>query len=356
MAAVIVGGGWLAIAPQVLAAPPVEVAAGDDEAEAKPASTARPATLGDILGAPATPVEPAEAPNAGAIPGSTHVQTGEIKIRGNRTGHQLQTFCVNRAGEIFAVVGPARPYGNVKLEGKNNSAEIRVFDKDGKELRQWTVDFAVSAIAAAPNGNIFVAGNGKIAKFDSEGKVLAEADAPHIAKLLKDSAKLKEEAEAQLEAEKEQYEEQVKQITEVVESQKKQLAEQKEKFDAKPEEERTAADKRKIRTLELSIKNQELQNKALLNFYKERGNRTVDEVLAELTGRLKIANALTVSDTDVFLASGVLKGYGYAIWRTSHDFEGAEQIVSGLSGCCGQMDIRCCENGVFVAENSRKRV
>ena len=338
--------------------------AAEEAVEAQKATAPR-ANLADFLGtlfggstAEVAPAEAAPAVPAGPVanlPGSTHKQIGDIKIRGVRSGHQLQTFCLNKEGVIFAVVAPPRPYG-ASLEGKNNSAEIRVHDADGKELRQWSVDFAVQAIAAAPNGNIFVAGNGKIAKFDSEGKLLTSSDAPHIAALLKNSAKMKEEAEAQLEEEKEQYEEQRKQLDVNVDAQRKQLAELKEKLEKIPEEERKAADKRKVRTLEMQVKNLEAQNKSMLQYYKQRGERTVDQVIAETTSRLKIVNALTVSDRDVFIASGVPKGYGYAIWRTSHEFEGADQIVTGLSGCCGQMDIRCCEEGVFVAENSRKRV
>lgn len=332
--------------PSLIAAPPAEASAADDAANGKLLLNA----LSTLVGAATEETKPVD------VAGSTHKQIGDIKIRGERSGHQLQSFAVNADGHIFAVVGPSRPFGNVKLEGKNNSSEIRVFDGDGKDLRQWTVDFAVQSIAIAPSGLIYVSGNGKIAKFDAEGKELAKADLPHVAKLLKDSDKLKEEAEAQLEEEKEQYAEQLKQMTEQVDAQKKLLAEHKEKLEAKPEEERTAAAKRQIRTLEMTVKNLETNNKSLMTFYKQRGERKIDDVINDLTGRLKITNALTVSDKDVFIASGVMKGYGYAIWRTSLDFEGAEQIVSGLSGCCGQMDIRCCEDGIFVAENSRKRV
>ena len=333
----------------------------EDEAPVAPAKTSLADILGALFGvtsdsAPAVEVAAVDEAPAPSLAGTTHVQSGDIKIRGARTGHQLQTFCLNKEGLIFAVVGPPRAYGNVKLEGKNNSAEVQVFDADGKEVRQWTVDFAVQSIAAAPSGTIFVAGSGKIAKFDSEGKLLASADAPHIASLLKNSAKLKEEAEAQLEEEKEQYEQQVKQMTAQVDAQKKLLAQQKEALEAKPEEEQTAAAKRRIRTLEMSVKNLETQNKQQLQFFKQRGERSVDDVINEMTGRLKIVNALGASDKDVFIASGVVKGYGYGIWRTNHDFEGGEQIVTGLSGCCGQMDIRCCDESVFVAENSRKRV
>jgi hypothetical protein len=332
----------------LIAAPPAEAAAeeaGTDAANGKLLLNVLSALVGG-----AEDTKPVD------LAGSTHKQIGDIKIRGERSGHQLQSFAVNSDGQIFAVVGPSRPYGNVKLEGKNNSSEIRVFDGAGKDLRQWTVDFAVQSISIAPNGQVFVSGNGKIAKFDAAGKELAKADLPHVAKLLKNSDKLKEEAEAQLEADKELYAEQLKQMTEQVDAQKKLLAEHKEKLEAKPEEERTAAAKRQIRTLEMTVKNLESNNKSLMTFYKQRGERKIDDVINELTGRLKITNALTVSDNDVFIASGVMKGYGYAIWRTSLEFEGAEQIVSGLSGCCGQMDIRCCEDGIFVAENSRKRV
>ena len=333
----------------LVAAPPAEVPAVEEAADAANGKLLLD-VLSTLVGAATEDTKPVD------VAGSSHKQIGDIKIRGERSGHQLQSFAVNADGHIFAVVGPARPFGNVKLEGKNNSSEIRVFDGDGKDLRQWKVDFAVQSISIAPSGLIYVSGNGKIAKFDAEGKELANVDVPHLAKLLKDSDKLREEAEAQLEEEQEQYAEQLKQMTEQVDAQKKLLAEHKEKLEAKPVEERTAAAKRQIRTLEMTVKNLETNNKSLTTFYKQRGERKIDDVINELTGRLKITNALTVSDKDVFIASGVMKGYGYAIWRTSLDFEGAEQIVSGLSGCCGQMDIRCCEDGIFVAENSRKRV
>jgi len=325
----------------------------DDEANAIPTKTLKlPISIGPLLDESAE--TEVQTPNA-KLPKSTHVQSGDIKIRGVRPGHQLQTFCLNKEGLIFAVVGPPRPYGT-KLTGKKNVSEIRVHDADGKELRQWSVNFAAQSIAAAPNGTIFVAGNGMIEKFDSEGTSLGSAETPHVAMLLKNSDKLKEEAEAQLQEEKEQYEEQLKQLNEGLAEQRKELEDLKAKLEEKPVEERKAADKRKVRTLELTIRNQEAQNKAQVKYLKDQGGRKVDDVIEETAGRLKIVNALAVSDQDVFIASGVLKGYGYAIWRTSHDFEGADQIVSGLSGCCGQMDIRCCEDGVFVAENSRKRV
>ena len=43
-------------------------------------------------------------------------------------------------------------------------------------------------------------------------------------------------------------------------------------------------------------------------------------------------------------------------WKMDNDFSSGKQIISGLSGCCGQMDVQCCESGIYVAENSRHRV
>jgi sugar lactone lactonase YvrE len=67
-------------------------------------------------------------------------------------------------------------------------------------------------------------------------------------------------------------------------------------------------------------------------------------------------NAIAVSDKDVFIACPMSKGYGYAVWRTDRDFQNPQQVISGLSGCCGQMDIQAAKDQVFVAENSRHRV
>ena len=39
-----------------------------------------------------------------------------------------------------------------------------------------------------------------------------------------------------------------------------------------------------------------------------------------------------------------------------NQFENPERIVTGLSGCCGQMDVKVNDDGVFVAENGRHRV
>jgi sugar lactone lactonase YvrE len=63
-----------------------------------------------------------------------------------------------------------------------------------------------------------------------------------------------------------------------------------------------------------------------------------------------------VTKSDIFVACPSAKGYGYDVWRTNLDFGEPQKIVTGLSGCCGQMDIQAHDGKLYVAENGRKRV
>ena len=62
------------------------------------------------------------------------------------------------------------------------------------------------------------------------------------------------------------------------------------------------------------------------------------------------------ADDTVFIACRMTVGYGYEVWRMDSEFADGKKIIEGLSGCCGQMDVQANDEGVFVAENSRKRV
>jgi hypothetical protein len=89
---------------------------------------------------------------------------------------------------------------------------------------------------------------------------------------------------------------------------------------------------------------------------EQQKKRKVEDFVQEISGRLQRIHAITVGERDVYIATAMSKGYGYSVWRMGLDFSGAEQIVEGLSGCCGQMDIQARGDELFVAENSRHRV
>jgi len=69
-----------------------------------------------------------------------------------------------------------------------------------------------------------------------------------------------------------------------------------------------------------------------------------------------MASSISAAGGDVFLATRAEQGYGFEIWRLDEQFKNSKKIVSGLRGCCGQMDVQASENGVYVAENARHRV
>jgi sugar lactone lactonase YvrE len=78
-----------------------------------------------------------------------------------------------------------------------------------------------------------------------------------------------------------------------------------------------------------------------------------------IQSKLRISSVTSNSD-HVFVTTRSQAGYGFDVWKMTADLTDGEVIVSGLSGCCGQMDVQCCNvdsaAGLFVAENSRGRV
>ena len=57
---------------------------------------------------------------------------------------------------------------------------------------------------------------------------------------------------------------------------------------------------------------------------------TVESILAAQSGRLRVINGIAVSEKDLFLVCGD-QGFGYAIWRTGHDFKDARRVLGGTS-------------------------
>ncbi|NQT89455.1 hypothetical protein HQ560_21985, partial [bacterium] len=72
--------------------------------------------------------------------------------------------------------------------------------------------------------------------------------------------------------------------------------------------------------------------------------------------RKRKVTAIAITGADVFVACPATEGYGYDVWRTTADLKNPKKIVTGLRGCCGQMDIQASKGKLIVAENGRFRV
>src|SRR6202035_5534472 len=95
--------------------------------------------------------------------------------------------------------------------------------------------FHANSLNIAPDGTVYVAGDGKVARFDREGKELLQVELPHIAKLLANTDGMKKKAEEQLKQQKEQ----MKQMLKTYEDMKKKIE------DKKPED-RTKLESRQL--------------------------------------------------------------------------------------------------------------
>lgn len=291
------------------------------------------AVAADEKPVPAVPVLP---PNPAEKFETTHKVIASVAVKGEKQGHTLQTICLDGDGRVVGLVGPAKPFG---APTKGQTAELHLFAADGKPLKKWALDFHATAINVGPDGTIYAAGDSKIAAFDRAGKPVGTvAELPHLAEATKNTAALKEKAEAQLKREKEQ-------MVQVYGNARKQIQEQLKKIEDKKEEDRT---KTEIRQME--------QFKSLVKQYEqietEYKSRTVEQVIQQMTGRMRVVNGMAVSEKDVFVACGDV-GYGYAVWRFTKELKDPKQVLSEIGGCCGQMDIQCHGPDVLVAENTK---
>lgn len=271
---------------------------------------------------------------------ASHKLHKEVKLTG-KSGNGLQTLAVDADGRVLALVAPPRGYSAAQ---KGVSSAVHILDGDGKETDKLTVDFHATAVNAAPDGTIFVAGDGKLAKFDKKGKAIGGAvELPFIAEALKDKDKMKAKAEKQVKDQKESFQK-------IVQQYKDRLAklEEKEKAAKEKGEELTKAEATQLK-----------QSKQILESYKQTEQYyesvTVESVLEGMLGRVKIVNSVSANDKELFLVCGETEGYGYSLWRMDLDLKNAKKIMGGMSGCCGQMDVQCCGGDIVVAENTKHR-
>jgi hypothetical protein len=309
------------------------------------------ATLAALLLSPLGAAEPVGA-------GPTHQQVALIRPTDGNARQKLTSFCLTPDGRIVALLTsvaaaqPARTIQATKLDNLFDDAEaaekpaaavVKVFDAEGKPLESWPVDFAAQAINVGPDGNIQLGGDGVLARYNSQGKLLARAEAPHAVAARNDPKTFEEKARQMLEEQAETYLAEAKRLEE----------EQQQLTDKDPE------------ALSQEDRNRLVELKQLIPAYQraaesrqKRGitDAEVKVYAQSLAQRQRIISAIAASDNYLYITCAAAKGFGYAVWRTDLDFQNSKMIITGLSGCCGQMDVQCCGDDLFVAENARHRV
>ena len=82
----------------------------------------------------------------------------------------------------------------------------------------------------------------------------------------------------------------------------------------------------------------------------------IQEQIKNMTARKMRIASVSSDGEHVYTSSYAIEGYGFEVWKMKPDFSDARVLVTGLRGCCGQMDVQACSQGIYVAENSRHRV
>ncbi|MFO0811369.1 MAG: hypothetical protein U0746_22295 [Gemmataceae bacterium] len=269
--------------------------------------------------------------------GPTHETTTTIAVKGEKSALKLQTLCLDGDDRVIALVAPDR-YGAVN-GSRPTSCEVHIYTASGEKQRSWDVPFVGQSINVGPDGSIYVAGEGRIAKFDKAGKKLANVELPHVGKSLADKDALLELAKETIEENVKAYGENVKQFNEQIDALVK-------KLDAS---DLTATEKQQLAQYRATVK-------AYERIVEQEKVRKPEDVVKQVADRVRVINGVVATSKDIFVVSGGLKGYGYTVWRMDHTFANPKAILTDLGGCCGQMDVQASGNELFVAENTKHRV
>ena len=268
---------------------------------------------------------------------TTHNQQTILSIKDDEgASTKLHTFCLGKDGNILAGCG------------MSGDGHIRIFTPEGKYVGRWGLPIVPEAIHCDAKGEVLVAGESKVVRLSATGKTLVTKEAPHVKAIMGDKDKIREQIINQSKGRAESY----ARTIEIYEKQIKLLEDKSEESG-----ELSESDQRRLQTYQRAHKSLS----ATLKRYEAEEDSGPSEAQIEaqmksLLGRKLAVASISSAGDEIFIATGMAAGYGYQVFKTDRNFEGAVSIVDGLRGCCGQMDVQVNEGGVFVAENSRHRV
>ena len=282
----------------------------------------------------------ADIDRANEIDKPTHRQATKIIPTLDGEPIKLNTFCLDLNGTILAACGGKQSSYVIKDDGSYEPVALDQpnvllrLDSTGQELNRWELPFMPSAVDVAPNGDIFVAGVGEIARI-SGSQIASTGIAPHMGDIEAFTAQAVEQAKKQAEQFSKMFDDQVEQLKERI-----------AKIEEIEEGERS-----RIQIAQLEAFQQQVE------MYETAGEQRAAAIDPEaVVANAKQITSIAVSDQDVFWVCKNIEGSGYSIWRTDHQFENGTEVVSGISGCCGQMDIQCCNDKLVIAENTSYQV
>lgn len=176
---------------------------------------------------------------------STHKQARFIKPMHEGKPIALNTFCLDKDGNLLACVGGDNVEYVLNDDGSQEAKTIaaakllQVYSPEGELIRSVELPFTPTALNQAPDGSIFVAGDGKVARLGDDWKIMSTADSPHIGDMETFKQRVQQGAKKQVDEMTEMFRDQVASIEERI-----------KKLKEKPEAELTERDKKRLATYE----------------------------------------------------------------------------------------------------------
>lgn len=265
-------------------------------------------------------------------------QTRTITVTAENGG--ILGFITDGQGGLIVLSGPNTRYGAFRPQAAGEPIPNRLvwMDESGNERQVVELEEAPRGLNRAPDGTVYVVGSTDVFWYAVDGRLLGQAEAPHFSLPEEDHEAFTEEAVERRDLSVGHQEKRLQQLEQTLKA-----------IEQKPDEDRTPVEQAQLENLsrQLTYQKQSIERQRAM---------TPDQLFAEAVSNAKQLYRVAVSKDHVFLVGRETFGYGYAVWRCDRACRKPVKVISGLSGCCGQMDLQVLGDHLVVAENSRHRV
>ena len=273
---------------------------------------------------------------------NTHQQADMFRPEIDGKPAFLSTFRVRPDGNLLACVsnGNVSPYAPAITKGKAPAGYLHLYSPDFELLEQISLPFVATALDLDKDGYMYIAGNGEIGKLSPRGDVIATRGTPSMEGVEQDE--LRKQVEEDL---KKQFQSSAKIYEKQIESLQKRI----DKIIEVDEEERTESQNRRLSRYQTQMETYQ-------EIVEQQKIEITDQMIDQQLAMKSRVTAVAVAENDVFVATSARVGFGYEVYRMDHNLENSKQLLDGLSGCCGQMDIHARGEQLFVAQNTKFNV
>ena len=260
---------------------------------------------------------------------ATHKQARSINPLHEGEKIHLNTYCLDETGDLWACAGASDGF-------------VQHYSPEGELLSEVKLHFVPTAINTALGLDIFVAGNGQLARLSRAGEIKLQSNAPNVPSPDEFRKQAEETARAESETTRKLIEKNIERVEKTIAKTQDKIKDLTDKEEEVP------------KSLHTRLSLYERQLKSLhTRLEKATTVEISDADIAQMMAARTRITALAVTEKDVFVC---VTGNGYEVWRSNHDFQEPTKVLDQLSGCCGQMDIQASGDQLFVAANTKFQV